>query len=500
MRELIKKGAYSVTAPRTITVTDGRQFNEEDIRLIYNETKDEVLVSSGEKVGVTVVDEVITIPNDKAAIDTNDILTIEIDFPQKLQQLPEFTVDVTFQSTSTSFTITQSGILTSFGDCTNVKIKPKDTFAWIDISLPYFVNKGDKLFANAVEGTTQKCVIQYASLSGSPINTGQLGADIINGCNNFAYYSDQLGMTLISGLATFDESGKMLVGDGYFAYVGYPRSLPIDSNYVELDGYLYMFSDERLSIIKVNLSTHETTLIASSINNAENFYQVKVIGDYIYYFGWTINGYASLTSSAYGSLYSDGNPITSVIDDGAAVYSYAYNATVLNKIVGTAVTNLSGVIASDLVHYNGHVYAAYSNTVQKIRTSDMTLISTITSNYSGTVSKCIVSNGNLITIYSDGTVTKIDLTEFVSVATTINIGAAVSFPSVKYFNGKIYLINRGASSFYIINTAAMTSASNPLNNDHNSISIDEVNLRLIFYSHQIGNGITLKPVEIINIP
>lgn len=500
MRELIKKGAYSVTAPRKIQVTDGRQFNEEDIRLIYNETKDEVLVSSGEKVGVVVVGEEITIPNDKAAIDTNDILTIEIDFPQKLQQLPEFTVDVTFQSTSTSFTITQSGILTSFGDCTNIKIKPKDTFAWIDISLPYFVNKGDKLFANAEEDTVQKLVIQYASLAGAPINTGQLGAGLINGCNNFAYYSEQLGMVVVSGLATFDETSKIIVGDGFFSYLSYPRSLPTDSNYFERDGYLYMYSDERASIIKINLTTNETTLVASGLNSPNNFYGVKVIGDYIYYFGWTVNGYASLTSNAYGSIYAEYNPITAIDDDGTSIYTHHLNAATIYKVTGTSVISLTGISVSTISYHNGYLYALTGATVSKIDVSDMSVVSTITTNYSGTVVASVASSGKLITMYSDGTATKIDLTSFLEPEMTVNLSTTISFPSVKYFNGKIYIISRGTSAFNTITISTMAIGSYQLTNDHNSISIDEANSRLIFYSHQIGNGITLKPVEIISIP
>jgi len=260
MRELIKKGAYSVTAPRKIQITDGREFNEEDVRLIYNETKDEVLVSSGEKVGVIVVGEEITIPNDKPAIDTNDILTIEIDFPQKLQQLPEFSFDVVYSNGSASFNIPQSGILMSLGSVTDVYIRPKGSNTLIPTTLPHYVNVGDRVSANATPGSTQKCVIQYSSLTGATINSGQLGSKLVNGCNNFAYFSPTLNKVVISGLATFDEDNIIITGDGLMTTVPYGSSKR-NRSYIEKDGYLYHYSAERLSLIKTNLVTKEVTLL-----------------------------------------------------------------------------------------------------------------------------------------------------------------------------------------------------------------------------------------------
>ena len=85
MRELIKSGSYSfVNGSRSITVTDWPSFNAHDIRLVYNETQDELLVSSGAKVGVSVVGSVITYPNTLPALVAGDILTIEIDFTSSM--------------------------------------------------------------------------------------------------------------------------------------------------------------------------------------------------------------------------------------------------------------------------------------------------------------------------------------------------------------------------------------------------------------------------------
>jgi hypothetical protein len=86
MRTLVKSNRYTITGDRTIAVTY-YEFTAQDIRLIYNETQDEILVSSGLKIGVVVENGIITLSENTPIMNVNDILTIEIDSVQNCEGL-----------------------------------------------------------------------------------------------------------------------------------------------------------------------------------------------------------------------------------------------------------------------------------------------------------------------------------------------------------------------------------------------------------------------------
>lgn len=504
MRELIKSGAYSfVDGSRSLEITDGRSFSAQDVRLIINETKKIIIASSLKKDNIlTVENGVITYSNLIAVLSTGDVLTIEIDFPQKELQAPIYTCPISFESDTVSFKIPETGVLSSLGDATGIQIKKANTNIWLDINLPYNVTKEDYLKAHCDVGCIEQLVIQRTSLSGNIISPGTLGTKILNGCNNFAYYSPTLSKVIIGGLAIFDEDKNFIAGDGLYTTQAYSTLFtPLSASYIEKDGYLYTYSAERGGIIKLNLLTGDVIMLFSTaVANSITVQSMRIIGDYLYVYGGYQYYYINLVTLATGILFStSSNQAYMVIDDGVSVYSTHNNS--IHKVTNSADTSLTVTGLYEAIAESGdYVYACKLNTVIKISKATWTIVSTITTNRNSTVSYSFCYNNYLYTCYGDGNITMIDLATFSTIFLTVNTGTAITSPCIRLYNNKAYIISRGANVLKAHNL--LTNATNTYNliNDANAFSIDPINERIILYSYQQLAGITLKPVEIINIP
>ena len=436
---------------------------------------------------------------DAPEIAVGDTLRLDIQQPDlEVNDPVTFTQPVKLTGTNSTFTIVQTGILNDLDGATNPILNGGS------ITVPYLVEKDDRLQITGTAGQTYNLKIILTNSTGSLIDTGQLGAKVIQQGVNGAYYSQTLNKVVILGRGLFDEDEKYIIGDGSTKYgiaIGhYPGR---NKRIIEISDYVYFWSYEIQKVIRLNLLTKQITEIADLDTSRCRFDQLTHIGNYLYYGGFTAAGWIDLTTLAYGDLALQNGYTVSpfpAIKSDTAFFQLRTNA--LNKVVGTTGTYVTvGATASNpIAYHDGYVYCTYGVNVQKIRESDLVIESTITTNASGTVIRNWVEDGMLYTFYTNGTITEIDLSTFVSPARTLATGYSVTNPDFLGYNGHLYAITQNGSSFLDVDIANWTATETPLQNSHNSINVDEVNDRLIFFSQlDTVNVAHLKPVEIIQL-
>lgn len=509
MRELIKTGAYSFAdGSRAITITDGRSFTKDDILLIYNKTQNIPLYSVAQNDNITsVVGDVITLSNAVPVLNTGDVLSVQIDFPQNALQAPEHTSTVIFTASSVSFLIPQTGTLVSFDTAHDLLLRKKGAISYVGITLPYQVEAGDSLIAQCEPGCELILRIQLNATSGATINPGGLGTKVVTaGCNQLAHYSPAKNKIIIGGLAVYDEDEMMVVGDGYTTTGDPNGNLGYIDSYSarELDGFLYMYSAERISFVRVNLANKEVVNTSLSLSTAYQANNIRIVGGYLYSGSGPANPrihIIDLASLAITNFVSAGRTTDSCQSYSAAYY---HSGTSLYRLAGSTSSSIALAASYRTCYYNGNIYACSTTTVLKLNETDMSTVSSITTNPNATVSVCFGSNGYLYTLYTNGTLTKILLSTFVSPETNVNTGYTNTAPSGAMYtkSGVDYLavISEGGVSWLRINLATGATDIYALPADCNNVSVDAVNDRLIFYTTCRISSFFLKPVYIINMP
>jgi hypothetical protein len=332
MRELIKSGAYHFDdKSRSITITDGRSFTAHDIRLIYNETQDVVLVSSGAKAGITVSGSIITYPDSIPALVAGDDITIEIDFPQKEVLVVTHTQPVNFTNLSATVNIQQTGTMLSFGNATNLQILRIGATSYVSLSLPAFVNQGESINATVQNTGIQNIIIQKSSTSSNTISTGSLVAKTLDSGCTFAYYSTYLSKVLVGGLAVFDEDKNYINGDGNTGFYPSIGQAFFNTHHLEYNGKLYYYSMERSWIIELDLSNGSIRGILGGVFP----FQMIIVGNNIYINSYGSGGYAirvvDLTTLAITNFGYTSNSSTFIpmFSDGVSIYYANYTGNIV---------------------------------------------------------------------------------------------------------------------------------------------------------------------------
>lgn len=524
MRELIKNGAYSfINGTREITVTDGRSFTAHDIRLIYNETQDVVICSSGSKSGVTVTGNVISFPSSLPALEIGNEITIEIDFPQNVATYTTNTKPLNFTSLQGNYNVVTAGVLVSITDATALLIRRIGTNMAVALTLPAIVNAGDIITVTVSSTGIKNAITQIESSADATISVGSLPAKIVTGCGNFAYYSPTKGKVLIGGLGVLSEDYEFINGDGDIGYnsstYGANEST-LNLKSIEFNGYLYYYSIERSSMVRLNLSNGIVTNL--SLNRLPT--QIFAFGQYIYMSGF-VRGQSTpaicvidtISLNVITTTYSNIGYIGGCTINSSGTFFFMYSTAFLAKYDGTSLT--VGTVGSTINNQEflcasgDYVYGVNFTTIRKYNSSDCNLVASITIPVQ---CYCIFSNAagtKLYCITYAGVMYRIDIASFTRDSVSFSIGISSFLNSSIVFNGNTCYLFSGsgvgssnAQTFtkFDMSTETLTIYS-PANgnglslNTHNAMNIDTVNNRLIFY--QVNrSSIAQTNCEIINIP
>jgi len=494
MRNQIKQSDISFDNGSKVITVSNHTFTKSDVVTVYNRTKDEVIASlDAEDRTFSVANSTIDFSANAgvSALTTNDELVIVI---EEETDIPRYILSVTLTGNSAAVNINQEGIVVDIGLASSVMLNG------VIKEVPFSVSYNDILTINGSNGQTCDITINYIDNKTILLAPAYGGKIIDNGING-AYYSPYFSKIIVLSSFIFDEDLQIISYDPVFYTVNLRGG--IFKPFLEVDGILYFQYMFGGSVSSLNLSTKQIT------NYAYGSYvdQLVKIGNYLYSLNYTslsvslaIHLPTGITNNI--SLNNVSNlPSTPDVVGGSALFTLRSNS--LHRIIELSVSYITVGASSNyaIAYFGGYIYCCFSISVQKIDvgSSPMTIVSTITSNYNGTVARSIVVGTYLFTLYGNGTITKLNLSTFISPEASISTGYSIgTTPDYLYYNGYLYIIPRGNSVYLRVRISDLSYTTFNLQFTHNSINVDSINNRLIFFTSSLGIKLFSK-VEIIQL-